>query len=305
MDSVSTAPLPASAGPTCSDAWAGLSAWGTATQASFWIALEQPGPWGAKAFTQSRLDPTLGGEVERRTLEAGGRALLIRAPGNKARPAGRRRVFVAGNLAGTPWLRTGEVDDPAEILDLPFEVLDRPDPVDADWLRPSDPVLLVCTNAKRDRCCALKGLPLAEQLAAEGLPVWECSHTGGHRFAPTGVVLPTGQLIGRLTADLGRQALEAAARDELAIGTLNEEHDRGLSHLPPRESAAVSWVRSHTFITPVVGLATQDTGDAVVVTHLDGRQWRLDVTQETGPDLIDSCAKPPKPSQTWTVRPAT
>ncbi|OEV07469.1 sucrase ferredoxin, partial [Streptomyces nanshensis] len=33
---------------------------GTAATARTWLLIEQPGPWGRKALTQSRLDPDLG-----------------------------------------------------------------------------------------------------------------------------------------------------------------------------------------------------------------------------------------------------
>lgn len=56
--------------------------------------------------------------------------------------------------------------------------------------------VLVCTHGRRDVCCGSRGTDLALQLAAEGPPegvhVWRTSHTGGHRFAPTFVVLPQG-----------------------------------------------------------------------------------------------------------------
>lgn len=235
----------------CSTAWTGLSAWGTAARASFWVALEQPGPWGRDALVESRLDPALGARWGSAALAAGGRMLLIRAPGHHVAEDGfqSRRVLVAGGLAGSAWLLEGVALTEDEFDALPWDAIalgDRAAVQEAcPWLHPAPaPVLLVCTNAKRDRCCALRGRPIANELAAEGLAVWECSHTGGHRFAPTGVVLPLGQVVGRLTVDLGREVLDAAASGRFAVGSLAEEHDRGVSHLPPREQAAMSWVRA-------------------------------------------------------------
>ena len=49
---------------------AGSSALGTAPAATFWVALEQNGPWGAKAATRSGLDPDVGMALERRCHEA-------------------------------------------------------------------------------------------------------------------------------------------------------------------------------------------------------------------------------------------
>lgn len=58
--------------------------------------------------------------------------------------------------------------------------------------------VLVCTHGRRDRCCGSLGTALAQELSAGPLQlgadvrVWRTSHTGGHRFAATAVVLPQG-----------------------------------------------------------------------------------------------------------------
>ena len=58
--------------------------------------------------------------------------------------------------------------------------------------------VLVCTHGRRDRCCGSLGTALAQELAGDdrplgdGVRVWRTSHTGGHRFAATAIVLPHG-----------------------------------------------------------------------------------------------------------------
>jgi len=54
-----------SQGDACSVVWdnAEASALGTAAVAMFWIALEQTGPWGREAATQSHLDPDVAVET--------------------------------------------------------------------------------------------------------------------------------------------------------------------------------------------------------------------------------------------------
>jgi hypothetical protein len=54
--------------------------------------------------------------------------------------------------------------------------------------------VLVCTHGKRDACCGTLGTRLAMALPGlgTGVHVWRTSHTGGHRFAPTALLLPEG-----------------------------------------------------------------------------------------------------------------
>ena len=62
------------------------------------------------------------------------------------------------------------------------------------------PRLLVCTHGSRDACCGSLGVRLA-QILRSGHEVWEVSHLGGHRFAPTLWHLPSWRLYGRLPLD--------------------------------------------------------------------------------------------------------
>jgi hypothetical protein len=58
--------------------------------------------------------------------------------------------------------------------------------------------VLVCTHGRRDRCCGSMGTELALELVADPdrlgplARARRTSHTGGHRFAPTAMVLPDG-----------------------------------------------------------------------------------------------------------------
>ncbi len=64
--------------------------------------------------------------------------------------------------------------------------------------------VLVCTHGRRDACCGTLGTRLAVALPGlgGGVHVWRTSHTGGHRFAPTALLLPEGTLWAYLDLDL-------------------------------------------------------------------------------------------------------
>ena len=296
---------------------AGASALGTAPAATFWVALEQNGPWGARAATRSGLDPDVGMALERRCKEAGGRFILIRRPRSHSDvQVGRpHRVYLAGGLADRPWMVEKSVDDPEELLRVPWAALQGGD-ISAvqesvpELDRSPVPVLLVCTNSRRDICCALRGRPVAVECSVQRPGrVWECSHSGGHRFAPTGVLLPYGQTFARLSSGSAVAALDASARGEVPLELLGTAYDRGRSHLTPPAQAAESMVRQQIQEPRLLAMSTTATPQPgrenawrCRVSHLDGRHWDVVAAREAGgEDRPESCGKALVPSWQWSV----
>lgn len=256
----------------------------TAATARTWLLLEQPGPWGPKALTGSHLDPRVGRALERAAAGTGVRVGLIRRPGRHAdRHDVRRRVaYMAHTVPGGSWVRDAIVEDPAALLGLDFEALGRGDHRGFGMAYEGDPLALVCTNGKRDRCCALNGRPLAAELAASGLgQVWEVTHLGGHRFSPTMLVLPYGYAYGRVDARLARQVLAAAREGHMVL-----EGCRGRSAWERPGQAAELAVRRLTGELRAEAL-TVDGAHGTRVRHLDGRVWDVGVTPVA--------AEPPRP----------
>jgi hypothetical protein len=213
--------------------------YGTASRVRGWVLLEQPGPWGGEAVLESRLEPALARALDRAAAAAALRLLLIRRPGRGASQPSA--CFVAHTSRRARWLERRRLDDPAELLALDMAAVvagERPgfgDPAD-------EPVYLVCTNGRHDRCCATYGRPLALALqAAHGDLVWESSHIGGDRFAGNLVCLPGGHYFGRV----GPQ--DAAGVVDLHLGgTIDLDHYRGCCVDPPVVQAAEWFARGHT-----------------------------------------------------------
>ena len=276
---------------------------GTAVVSPGWLVLEQPGPWGAKAPTQSRLDPGFGGRIDNAAKDAGVRFGLIRAPGRHADDdavAPTRRVYAACTTPGRTWLLAGQVHDPAELDSIDLRALatgDR-DAVIASVpaLEPADyAVLLVCTNAKRDACCGRFGLPIAQALAdrAPGR-VWESNHLGGHRFAPTVAVLPSGMMHGQVDIDMAGMILKAAEDGYAVLSGI-----RGRSAWTKPGQVADIAVREsieedRLDVLSVTGESATADGYEVTVEHTDGRVWTVWVDAATAdPPRPDSCGKEP------------
>ena len=303
-----------SAPDACSVDWdAALdnTVYGTAAPARFWVALEQSGPWGRNAATESHLPVDVGTALDRSCAEHGGRLSLLRRPGQHPdQPRCEHAVLVAwtGTRDRPAFLLVGSVADPAELLQLDLDALGRGDAAGVQASLPglvaAPPVLLVCTNGRRDVCCAVRGRPIAiAGHAAYPGRVWECSHTGGHRFAPTGVLLPWGRTIARLGEMNVSAALEASDTGLLARELLGPRHDRGASALSLRHQVAESAVRDLLGELDPSALATSqpdDDGDVdVEVTHLDGRSWRVALMATKGLPRHSSCHDTPIPARAW------
>ncbi|MDW4905570.1 sucrase ferredoxin [Streptomyces sp. ADMS] len=268
---------------------------GTAATARTWLLLEQSGPWGAQALTTSHLDPALGRALERAAEGTGVRIALIRRPGRHAdfgTPA-VRQVYAAHTTPGNVWLHSATTRSPEQLLDLDFAALGKGAPQTFETTlqgRPhtGDPLALVCTNGKRDRCCALLGRPLAAELAASGVEgAWEVTHLGGHRFSPTLLVLPYGYAYGRAQAPHVKEILQGVREGRVVV-----EGCRGCSAWERPGQAAELAVRSaaREYATDALSVVRTD-GSAprweVTVTHADGRRWSVVVAQ--------GAALPPRP----------
>ena len=271
---------------------------GTAATASTWLLVEQPGPWGAKALVQSHLDPVVGRALEAAAQGTGVRVALIRRPGRHADfgTPRLRQVYVAHTVPGRVWLRSAWTHDPRQLLDLDFAALGRGDHRSFDTAlrggpHTGDPLALVCTNGKRDRCCALLGRPLAAELAASGVEgVWEVTHLGGHRFSPTVLVLPHGYAYGRAEAHTVKEVLHGVQDGRIVL-----DGCRGSSAWERPGQAAELAVRRAVGEDATEALAVVAThGGAprweVTVAHRDGRHWQVVVDQGASlPARPESC----------------
>lgn len=306
--------LPASA---CSLSTAAVAepAYGSAAPADFWVALEQPGPWGHDALVQSHLEPATGRRLRTLVSAAGGRVALLRRarrhPDLKPRP--EPYVAVGSAIEGRSWLLTGHLESPEALLDMDFHAAASGDQGGVqssltDLGESATPLLLVCTNGRRDVCCAVFGRPLAHDVSRQRPgQVWETSHTGGHRFSPTAVLLPWGFTFARLDTRLAVAVLDEAAHGRLPGEVLGPQHDRGRSSLPPPGQAAESVLRAELGETAIEALTTTVAGGPpgqwrAQVRHRDGRGWTATVRRGAPTALrAPSCGRIPEPYTTYEV----
>ncbi|PHM11850.1 sucrase ferredoxin [Nostoc sp. 'Peltigera malacea cyanobiont' DB3992] len=68
--------------------------------------------------------------------------------------------------------------------------------------------IFICTHGSRDKCCAKFGNPFYRQaknivkdLGMNNVRIWQCTHFGGHRFAPTAIDFPEARYYARLDSE--------------------------------------------------------------------------------------------------------
>jgi hypothetical protein len=172
------------------------------------LLLEVPGPWGRSGLDESHLEPgvarALGAAADANDV----RVVLIRRPGRQPGPGaapGNLAWAIADTSPGTERIAWGT------------------------WQRPAD--LL----GKRDLCCAVRGRPVAAAIAyATGWDTWESSHLGGHRFAATALLLPSGEMFGQLDPESAVEVLR-----QFDAGRIVPSHYRGQCAQPVAVQAAL------------------------------------------------------------------
>lgn len=229
---------------------------GTAPLARWWWLIEVPGPWGRKAIEDCRVPAvrTLVSSAERRVL-------LVRPRGRHpaADPDAPLRVWFAGALPQDPPPRLAVVDDHAELLTWPASgpPLDRAD------VDPHAPLLAVCANSARDLCCGLDGRALVQALDDDR--AWECSHLGGHRFAPTALLVGHGLVYGRLDVESTRSLLDSGPTPETAA------YLRGRSALSPVAQAAEAYLLARAMQPDPTTAHVEVAGDELTRVTFAGR----------------------------------
>jgi hypothetical protein len=201
----------------------------------------------------------------------GVRVQLIRRHGGESGPG--VRVFSA-TLGPTPVVRTAVLGDVSDLLG----------PI--AWEAHDEPLWFVCTNGRRDVCCAEAGRPVTAALAARWPEeTWETTHLGGHRFSGTLLALPSGIALGRLDAETAVRAVT-----DLEAGRLPVAHARGRAGATGAAQVAELHLRTELDLTGLsdVTLLAVDAGE--VVLDACGERYDVRVEESVGESRRQSCA---------------
>jgi hypothetical protein len=243
---------------------------GTADHRVRWLLVEDRSAWGEKAVRD-----VLGAEVEAAAKAQGMRLLLVRRrEGDPAADVVRRAILV-DTAARRMSVRTiTSVAEVRELLDADLDAFGAP---------LSDPMLLVCTNGKRDACCALRGRAVVSALVSHHAErTWECTHLGGHRFAGNLVCLPDGLVYGRVS-----DADAPAVADAYLAGRVVPALLRGRSAWPAPAQVAEVALRERLDLDGLDAVelidATADGPAASVLLRVAGEHHRVELRAQPMP----------------------
>lgn len=270
---------------------------GTASRAERFVLVEYPTPWPHKAMDAFSDD--VRGALSAACESAFAKLLLVRRPGEKRARESRRWAIYDATARRSLWGSWSVQDDLGPL-------------VAAVTAAPSDhwgaePAVLVCTHARHDACCGVRGRPVAAVLNEEHPDlVWECTHVGGHRYAAN-VVLPLdGTYYGRADVDDVGDMVSA----HLQKSVVSAEHLRGFSWMsPPAQAVAVEAHRRW-------GPASADDIASASAVVLGPDSWRVElaggevlpssitaeVQRVAGPDARLSCRADPTPTESFVIR---
>jgi len=229
---------------------------GTASHYQTYVLIECPYPWSANVFDSRQIPPALKQFITQTQSQRSVRFLCVNQ-GRSARSSAdaKTRVLIYDSLHLLASERTyarrendgGSWFGSYRGFEFVVEGLDQvEDCVRAYWqgINLGKPItrfkdVLICTHGMRDKCCARFGQPFfraAERMVAEkslsDVRIWRVSHIGGHRFAPTAIVLPEGRYYARLTVSALQSFLTCWGSTEQLLIDLQQTY-RGWGLLPP------------------------------------------------------------------------
>jgi len=266
----------------CSDlAWEyGVPLVGSATRGDVWFLVEYRGSWGSKAFEESTIPEAVKTYLTSFTEgDQQVRILLIRkGPKGASISEDGLTFFVGCTSALQPRLYEYPIKSYEDILNIDITPIVSGASDDPSHLRP-DPLYLVCTNGRRDKCCAVYGPDVYQALSEEaGDAVWQSSHIGGHNQAPIMLFFPHGVNYGHTTPSEARRLVRAYQQDQVIL-----HHYRGRVCYENHQQAAEHFWREQSGVLDLPGMRIDSEE------QIDVDQWAVSIRgmDEGKLDLIE------------------
>lgn len=181
----------------------GERVFGTASIGRTWLLLEYPFGWGSKALRDSNLSQPIKDHINRAVESTPRSRFLFIKQTSVCRDT--VALFVVKSCTPEPRVLKIELQDYKQLLDLDLKAIVA-GATDRGGEAFEEPLYLVCTHGKRDKCCAKFGIALYKSMREHaGEKVWQSSHVGGDRFAANLVCFPHGLFYARVDEEAGRR----------------------------------------------------------------------------------------------------
>ncbi len=177
---------------------------GTASVGAVWLLLEYPHGWGRRAFEDSALSPAVK-NFFKETLAGIKHSRSHFVKTDRGRRDARMNLFVVRCRERDPFTVRFQLKDYEDVRPLDITSIARGLDLQGGELS-REPLHLVCTHGRRDKCCAKFGVPVYNALRdCEGESVWQSSHVGGDRFAANVISFPHGLFYAHATEESARR----------------------------------------------------------------------------------------------------
>ncbi|MCA1594656.1 MAG: hypothetical protein LC754_18905 [Acidobacteria bacterium] len=255
---------------------------GTASVGEVWLLVEYTLAWRPRALDESVLSPKIKRHVSRLLKSIPrSRVLFIK----QGRDCGTDiRLFVVRSRERSPFVVEFSLDSYEQLMEVDIAAAAAGTP-GAGGEVTNEPLFLVCTHGRRDKCCAKFGFPLYRSLREKiGGAVWQSSHIGGDRFAANLVCFPHGLFYAHMT-----EASSAAIIREYGERRLVLDKYRGRACYANPVQAAEFFIRAES------GLAGLDELRFLKRERLSETNWRVQFV-ETGGGSIHEAQVVSRPS---------
>ncbi|MBV9209080.1 MAG: hypothetical protein JOZ52_00550 [Acidobacteria bacterium] len=234
---------------------------GTASIGDVWLLIEYPFAWEPHAVAESALASHVKAFINQ-TLKSVPRSRVLFIKRDRS-PESGITCFIARTRESEPFIFKFQLSSYDELTRLDIASLVAGEAGAAEVI--TEPLFLVCTHGRRDKCCAKFGYPLYKTLRAQtNENMWQSSHVGGDRFAANLVCLPHGLFYAHVAEESGRKVMS-----EYRAGRLVLEKYRGRACYSHPAQAAEYFIRTETGLTGVNALRHTRTQ------HVERNHWRV------------------------------
>ena len=166
------------------------------------VMIDVPLPWPKPVWAADGVT-----HIPEAVMVAGEQGRRVRALAAVPMDDGVARIVAYERVDGSgPMLRREWHPDRSDIGSLADRLLrDGLDAADDDLAQCGSEIreVAICAQGSHDICCGAEGMRLVGQIEAmrPDVTVRKVSHTGGHRYAPTGLTFPDGRMWGFVTVD--------------------------------------------------------------------------------------------------------